>query len=118
MVGIAGATGSGKSTLLQMFNGILKPTEGTVKVLDVTIQAGEKSPKLMPLRRRVGLVFQFPEQQMFEDTVEKDLIFGPLNFGMSLDEAKSRARQYHVRYGAGSRVAGAESFSIERWTNA
>ncbi|AIQ33601.1 ABC transporter ATP-binding protein [Paenibacillus sp. FSL R5-0345] len=93
MVGIAGATGSGKSTLLQLFNGILKPTEGTVKVLDVTIQAGEKSPKLMPLRRRVGLVFQFPEQQMFEDTVEKDLIFGPLNFGMSLEEAKARARQ-------------------------
>lgn len=93
MVGIAGATGSGKSTLLQLFNGILKPTEGTVKVLDVTIQAGEKAPKLMPLRRRVGLVFQFPEQQMFEDTVEKDLIFGPLNFGMSSEEAKACARQ-------------------------
>lgn len=93
MVGIAGATGSGKSTLLQLFNGILKPTEGTVSVLDVTIRAGEKSPKLMPLRRRVGLVFQFPEQQMFEETVEKDLCFGPLNFGISLDEAKSRAEQ-------------------------
>jgi energy-coupling factor transport system ATP-binding protein len=93
IVGIAGATGSGKSTLLQLFNGILKPTEGTVRVLDVTIRAGEKSPKLLPLRRRVGLVFQFPEQQMFEETVEKDLCFGPLNFGMSLDEAKSRARQ-------------------------
>jgi energy-coupling factor transport system ATP-binding protein len=93
MVGIAGATGSGKSTLLQLFNGILKPSEGTVSVLDVTIQAGEKSPKLMPLRRRVGLVFQFPEQQMFEETVEKDLIFGPLNFGMSPEDAKIRARQ-------------------------
>lgn len=93
IVGIAGATGSGKSTLLQLFNGILKPTQGTVRVLDVTIQAGEKSPKLMPLRRRVGLVFQFPEQQMFEETVEKDICFGPLNFGMSLDEAKERARK-------------------------
>lgn len=93
MVGIAGATGSGKSTLLQLFNGILKPTEGTVRVLDVTIQAGEKSPRLLPLRRRVGLVFQFPEQQMFEETVEKDLCFGPLNFGMSQDEAKARARK-------------------------
>jgi energy-coupling factor transport system ATP-binding protein len=92
IVGIAGATGSGKSTLLQLFNGILKPTEGTVKVLDVTLRAGEKSPRLLPLRRRVGLVFQFPEQQMFEETVEKDLIFGPLNFGMSLEEAKERAR--------------------------
>ncbi|MRN55442.1 energy-coupling factor transporter ATPase [Paenibacillus monticola] len=93
IVGIAGATGSGKSTLLQLFNGILKPTQGTVRVLDVTIKAGEKSPKLFPLRRRVGLVFQFPEQQMFEETVEKDLCFGPLNFGMSLDEAKERARK-------------------------
>ncbi|WP_245237725.1 ATP-binding cassette domain-containing protein [Paenibacillus ihuae] len=93
MVGIAGATGSGKSTLLQLFNGILKPSEGTVSVLDVTIRAGEKSPKLLPLRRRVGLVFQFPEQQMFEETVEKDLMFGPLNFGMSPEEAKLRARQ-------------------------
>jgi len=93
IIGIAGATGSGKSTLLQLFNGILKPTEGTVKVLDVTLTAGEKSPKLLPLRRRVGLVFQFPEQQMFEETVEKDICFGPLNFGMTLEEAKERARK-------------------------
>lgn len=93
IVGIAGATGSGKSTLLQLFNGILKPTAGTVKVLDVTLQAGEKSPKLLPLRRRVGLVFQFPEQQMFEETVEKDICFGPLNFGMSLEEAQEKARK-------------------------
>lgn len=93
LTGIAGATGSGKSTLLQLFNGILKPTEGSVQVFDITITAGEKSPKLLPLRRRVGLVFQFPEQQMFEDTVEKDLCFGPLNFGVSLEEAKERARK-------------------------
>ncbi|MBT2289599.1 energy-coupling factor transporter ATPase [Paenibacillus albidus] len=93
MVGIAGATGSGKSTLLQLFNGILKPTGGSVRVLDVTIKAGEKSPKLLPLRRRVGLVFQFPEQQMFEETVEKDLCFGPLNFGLSLEDAKERAHR-------------------------
>lgn len=93
IVGIAGATGSGKSTLLQLFNGILKPSEGAVKILDVTIRAGEKSPRLMPLRRRVSLVFQFPEQQMFEETVEKDLCFGPLNFGASLEESKERARK-------------------------
>ncbi|WP_060863030.1 energy-coupling factor transporter ATPase [Paenibacillus riograndensis] len=99
LTGIAGATGSGKSTLLQLFNGILKPTQGTVQVLDVTIRAGEKSPKLLPLRRRVGLVFQFPEQQMFEDTVEKDLCFGPLNFGMSPEEAKERARQAMLEMG-------------------
>lgn len=89
-VGIAGITGSGKSTLLQHLNGILKPTAGKVKVLEFTIGPGDKGP-LRELRRRVGLVFQFPEQQLFEDTVEKDLCFGPLNFGVPLEEAKARA---------------------------
>ncbi|OAB45408.1 energy-coupling factor transporter ATPase [Paenibacillus glacialis] len=93
LAGVAGATGSGKSTLLQMFNGILKPTSGTVQVLDITLKGGEKAPKLHQLRKRVGLVFQFPEQQLFEDTVEKDLCFGPINFGYSLEEAKDRARR-------------------------
>ncbi|SDG18989.1 energy-coupling factor transport system ATP-binding protein [Fontibacillus panacisegetis] len=88
--GIVGATGSGKSTLLQHFNGILKPTSGKVQVFDYILQAGEKNPPLRELRRRVGLVFQFPEHQLFEDTVEKDICFGPLNFGMSKEEAKER----------------------------
>lgn len=88
---IAGASGSGKSTLMQHFNGILKPSSGKVQVLDVTMQAGEKMPVMRELRRRVGLVFQFPEQQLFEETVEKDLCFGPLNFGCSLEESKVRA---------------------------
>lgn len=90
-IGVAGTTGSGKSTMLQLFNGIIKPTAGTVSVLDVTIRAIEKSPKLRELRRRVGLVFQFPEQQMFEDTVEKDICFGPMNFGATEEEAKQLA---------------------------
>ncbi|MNB75605.1 Energy-coupling factor transporter ATP-binding protein EcfA2 [compost metagenome] len=93
VVGIAGATGSGKSTLLQLFNGLLRPTQGTVSVLDVTFRPGEKPPRLLPLRRRVGLVFQFPEQQMFAETLEKDLMFGPLNFGMSPEEARERAHK-------------------------
>ncbi|GIO37934.1 energy-coupling factor transporter ATP-binding protein EcfA2 [Paenibacillus antibioticophila] len=88
--GIAGATGSGKSTLLQHFNGLLKPTEGKVRILDFTLEAGGK-PLLQELRRRVGLVFQFPEQQLFEDTVEKDLMFGPLNFGMDREAARQSA---------------------------
>ncbi|MED4958129.1 energy-coupling factor transporter ATPase, partial [Paenibacillus macerans] len=88
---IAGASGSGKSTLMQLFNGLLKPTGGKARVLDVTLQAGEKSSGLRELRRRVGLVFQFPEQQLFEDTVEKDLCFGPLNFGCPAAEARERA---------------------------
>ncbi|WP_310550580.1 ATP-binding cassette domain-containing protein [Paenibacillus glufosinatiresistens] len=93
LVGIAGTTGSGKSTLLQLFNGILRPSSGSVTVLDVTLQAGAKPPRLLPLRRRVGLVFQFPEHQMFAETVEKDLLFGPLNFGMDREEAGVRIRQ-------------------------
>lgn len=92
-VGIAGTTGSGKSTLLQLFNGIISPASGRVAVLDTVITGGEKPPKLRGLRRRVGLVFQFPEQQMFEETVEKDIIFGPMNFGVSEDDAKRLARE-------------------------
>ncbi|CAM4496503.1 ATP-binding cassette domain-containing protein [Paenibacillus macerans] len=88
---IAGASGSGKSTLMQLFNGLLKPTGGKARVLDVTLQAGGKASGLRELRRRAGLVFQFPEQQLFEDTVEKDLCFGPLNFGCPAAEARERA---------------------------
>ncbi|SMF91140.1 energy-coupling factor transport system ATP-binding protein [Paenibacillus uliginis N3/975] len=98
-IGVAGTTGSGKSTLLQLFNGIIKPTAGTVSVLDVMIAAGEKAPKMRELRRRVGLVFQFPEQQMFEETVEKDICFGPMNFGASQEEAKQKALQAFVKMG-------------------
>lgn len=101
VVGIAGATGSGKSTLLQLFNGLLRPTQGTVSVLDVTFRPGEKPPRLLPLRRRVGLVFQFPEQQMFAETLEKDLMFGPLNFGMSPEEARGRAHKAMEDMGLG-----------------
>lgn len=93
LTGIAGSSGSGKSTLLQLLNGILLPTEGTVKVLDLRLSAGEKPPKLAPLRRRVGLVFQFPEQQLFARTLEEDLSFGPLNFGASPEEAAHSARK-------------------------
>ncbi|MBE9917993.1 energy-coupling factor transporter ATPase [Paenibacillus donghaensis] len=99
LTGIAGASGSGKSTLLQLLNGILLPTEGTVSVLDVTLAAGKKPPKLRSLRKRVGLVFQFPEQQLFGATLEEDLCFGPINFGASPAEAASRARQAMQRMG-------------------
>ncbi|MGN7359426.1 ATP-binding cassette domain-containing protein [Paenibacillus sp. SAF-054] len=93
LTGIAGSSGSGKSTLLQLLNGILLPTEGSVKVLDVRLSAGEKPPKLAPLRKRVGLVFQFPEQQLFARTLEEDLVFGPLNFGATPEEAAASARK-------------------------
>ncbi|WP_195573785.1 ATP-binding cassette domain-containing protein [Paenibacillus sp. 1001270B_150601_E10] len=89
---ILGSTGSGKSTLLQHFNGIYQPTEGQIQVLDIIFEAGQKKKGLKGLRSRVGLVFQFPEQQLFEETVEKDLMFGPIQFGSSQEEAREAAR--------------------------
>ena len=88
---IIGHTGSGKSTLIQHLNGLLKPTSGKIQIGDFVIQAGEKEKRLKALRKNVGIVFQYPEHQLFEETIEKDIIFGPLNFGVSEEEAKQRA---------------------------
>src|SRR5690554_1032143 len=90
---IIGATGSGKSTLVQHLNALLLPTVGEVKVLDRVIKANEKPKKLKELRKNVGLVFQFPEYQLFEETVLKDVAFGPLNFGLTKEEASQKAKQ-------------------------
>ena len=88
---IIGQTGSGKSTLVQHLNALLLPEEGTVHILDRAITASEKPKQLKSLRGDVGLVFQFPEYQLFEETVLKDVAFGPKNFGASEEEAKKRA---------------------------
>lgn len=90
---IIGHTGSGKSTILQHFNGLLKPTKGTVQIGDRKIEAGKKAKDLKPVRQKVGIVFQFPEHQLFEETVLKDIMFGPMNFGVSEEEAEKRARE-------------------------
>ena len=90
-VSIIGHTGSGKSTLIQHFNGLLKPTAGEIMVGDMIIGTKTKSKDLKMLRRRIGMVFQYPEHQLFEETVEKDICFGPLNFDVSPEEAKRRA---------------------------
>ena len=89
-IGIIGHTGSGKSTLIQHLNGLLKPTGGTVIVdgLDLT----NKNTKMKDVRRRIGLVFQYPEYQLFEETVEKDIAFGPKNLGLSDEETEERVR--------------------------
>lgn len=89
---IIGHTGSGKSTILQHFNGLLKPSEGTVKIGDRIIEAEKKAKDLKSIRQKVGIVFQFPEHQLFEETVLKDIMFGPMNFGVSQQEAEKRAR--------------------------
>jgi energy-coupling factor transport system ATP-binding protein len=89
---LIGHTGSGKSTVLQHLNALLQPTEGIVKIGDHEVKAHEKNKNLRAIRQRVGIVFQFPEHQLFEETVEKDIIFGPMNFGVSEKAAKERAR--------------------------
>ena len=90
---IIGQTGSGKSTLVQHLNALLLPNEGEIHILDRVITAGEKPKKLKSLRGDVGLVFQFPEYQLFEETVLKDVAFGPKNFGISEEEAEKKARK-------------------------
>lgn len=91
MVGVIGHTGSGKSTLMQHFNGLLRPTSGTVKLNGEDIWADKK--KLRDVRFRVGLVFQYPEYQLFEETVYRDIAFGPKNMGLSEAEVKQRVTE-------------------------
>lgn len=90
---IVGKTGSGKSTLVRHINALLKPTSGSIMVGDRKITSETNNKNLKPLRKNVGMVFQFPESQLFEDTVEKDIMFGPMNFGMSESDAKESARK-------------------------
>ncbi len=90
---IIGHTGSGKSTILQHFNALLKPTSGEVHIGDRVVVAGKKAKALKVVRQKVGIVFQFPEHQLFEETVLKDIMFGPMNFGVSEKEAEIRARE-------------------------
>ena len=90
-VGIIGHTGSGKSTLIQHLNGLLRPTEGKVLLDGVDICA-DKS-KMRQMRFRVGLVFQYPEYQIFEETVAKDIAFGPRNMGLAEEEVQARVQE-------------------------
>ena len=93
-VAIVGETGSGKSTLAQTFNALLVPDKGEVVVDNYVINhKNHKSRKLKGLRRHVGLVFQFPEYQLFEETVEKDVAFGVKNFGVKSEEALEKAHE-------------------------
>jgi energy-coupling factor transport system ATP-binding protein len=89
-IGVLGHTGSGKTTLVQHLNGLLKPTEGRVVVdgTDIT----QKGVSLLNIRKQVGLVFQYPEYQLFEETVAKDVAFGPKNMGLTKEEIDERVR--------------------------
>lgn len=94
-IALVGRTGSGKSTLIQHLNALLSPTEGDVTI-DEFVNSSDKhkrSKKLKDLRKKVGLVFQFPEYQLFEETVEKDVAFGPKNFGYTKDLSTQLAHE-------------------------
>jgi len=98
LTAIIGSTGSGKSTLIQMLNGLLKPTSGTISYDGEVIftegkETKEQKKKIRDLRCRVGLVFQYPEYQLFDETVLKDVCYGPKNQGFTQEEAEEKARK-------------------------
>ncbi len=89
-VGIIGATGSGKSTLVQHFNALIKIEQGSIVVGEIDLS--KRKFDKVALRKNIGMLFQYPEMQLFEETCEKDVMFGPLNFGFDRDTAKSLAK--------------------------
>ena len=91
VLGVIGHTGSGKSTMLQHLNGLIKPDSGEIWIDDQCITGGRV--RMTEIRRRVGLVFQYPEYQLFEETVAKDVAFGPKNLGLSEEETDERVRE-------------------------
>lgn len=90
---LIGHTGSGKSTILQLLNGLLVPSQGSVRVFDTLITSTSKNKDIRQIRKQVGLVFQFAENQIFEETVLRDVAFGPQNFGVSDEDAEKIARE-------------------------
>ncbi|MBS4210571.1 energy-coupling factor ABC transporter ATP-binding protein [Bacillus sp. FJAT-50079] len=109
---LIGHTGSGKSTVLQHLNALLIPTKGRVVLGDRIIGAEKKEKNLKSVRQKVGIVFQFPEHQLFDETVEKDICFGPMNFGVSEEEAKNRARQLIIDVGLPEEVLQKSPFEL------
>ena len=96
-VTIVGHTGSGKSTLIQHINGLIFSTKGEVLVNGILLSKKNKNLKLKPIRQQVGFVFQFPEYQLFEETVLKDILYGPKNFGLNEEETLKRVKELAIQ---------------------
>lgn len=111
-VTIIGHTGSGKSTLMQHFNALLKPSSGSIEIAGRKITPETKNKNLKELRRHVSIVFQFPESQLFEDTVIDDIAFGPKNFGYSEKEAKDVARKWLEKVGLPAELGNKSPFEL------
>ena len=109
---IIGHTGSGKSTILQLLNGLLVPTKGSVHVFDTLITSTSVNKQIRQIRKQVGLVFQFAENQIFEETVLKDVAFGPQNFGVSIEEAEAIAREKLALVGIDESLFGRSPFEL------
>ena len=109
---IIGHTGSGKSTILQLLNGLLVPTKGSVRIFDTLITSTSVNKQIRQIRKQVGLVFQFAENQIFEETVLKDVAFGPQNFGVSVEEAETIAREKLALVGIDESLFGRSPFEL------
>lgn len=107
-----GHTGSGKSTVMQLLNGLNLPTQGKVQVDDWVITPDAKNKEIKGLRKKVGLVFQFPESQLFDETVLKDVAFGPQNFGLAKEEAEAIAREKLAMVGLSEELFNKNPFEL------
>lgn len=111
-IALVGHTGSGKSTLMQHFNALLKPTQGEIEIANMTITPDTGNKHLKSLRKQVSLVFQFPEGQLFEQTVREDIAFGPENFGYSKEEALALADEWLKKVGLAPEFANKSPFEL------
>jgi len=109
---LIGRTGAGKSSLLKILNGLLLPTKGSVRIGEAVIKQPYPKEDIRNIRKQVGMVFQFPESQLFAETVEKDICFGPMNFGVPLEEAKKTAKKMIELVGLEPSILSKSPFSL------
>lgn len=109
---LIGRTGAGKSSLLKILNGLLLPTNGSVRIGEAVIKQPYPKEDIRNIRKQVGMVFQFPESQLFAETVEKDICFGPMNFGVPLEEAKKTAKKMIELVGLEPSILSKSPFSL------